>query len=195
MPQPGDLLLGGHAILIRGWKKINNVAYWVLVNSWGVNVGDNGLFYLPVGYSIDEAWMITEDQPVPGPEPTPVPELPLTVTTTSLPNGTINTPYSAKLAASGGEAPYAWSLQQYLSPFPGLSLSSDGIISGTPTQVGTTAFTVQVTDYLQNVATRSISITIVEPSPCKFGNGIVKALNLPAKLLGRKGRFFYLNPK
>jgi C1A family cysteine protease len=32
------------------------------------------------------------------------------------------------------------------------------------------------------------------PSPCKIGNSIVKTLNKVCTLLGRKGRFYYLNP-
>jgi len=34
-----------------------------------------------------------------------------------------------------------------------------------------------------------------EPSSCPLGNGVAKALNLLAKLMGRRGRFFYLNPR
>ena len=33
----------------------------------------------------------------------------LSITTTSLPGGTINVPYSSTLAATGGEPPYSWS--------------------------------------------------------------------------------------
>jgi len=71
MPSPGETLLGGHAILIRGWKNIDGQDYWILVNSWGTDIGDKGIYYLPVGYTIDEAWMITDDEPHPGPEPAP----------------------------------------------------------------------------------------------------------------------------
>ena len=64
----------------------------------------------------------------------------LTITTTSLPNGTVGTAYSQTLAATGGATPYTWSV--YSGSLPaGLSLgSSTGTISGTPT----TAQTVQL---------------------------------------------------
>ena len=45
----------------------------------------------------------------------------LTVTTTSLPGGTINTPYSATLGATGGEPPYNWSVIGGSLP-PGLGI-------------------------------------------------------------------------
>jgi hypothetical protein len=76
----------------------------------------------------------------------------LTITTTSLPSATINSPYSATLQATGGTAPYSW--QWVLDPTdhnppdqfpPGLSFS-DGTISGTPTQWGTFDFSVFVAD-------------------------------------------------
>ncbi len=73
MPQSNEYLLGGHAVLIRGWKKINNQPYWIVVNSWGTEVGDKGVYYLPFGYPLYEAWMITDDQPLPEPEPEPTP--------------------------------------------------------------------------------------------------------------------------
>jgi len=38
------------------------------------------------------------------------PPAPLAVGTTSLPNGEVNTAYSATLAATGGTAPYSWTL-------------------------------------------------------------------------------------
>lgn len=37
--------IGGHAIKIAGWTKINEVEYLVVQNSWGKGVGKDGLFY------------------------------------------------------------------------------------------------------------------------------------------------------
>ena len=65
---------------------------------------------------------------------------PLIVTTTSLPSADVGFDYldfssetglPVQLAASGGAPPYTWSLVNSLLP-GGLSLSSDGIISGVP---------------------------------------------------------------
>jgi hypothetical protein len=61
--------------------------------------------------------------------------LPAIVTTSPLPGANEGQPYSVQLAATGGLPPYAWSITGGALPV-GLTLSSTGIISGTPTQVG-----------------------------------------------------------
>jgi len=70
---------------------------------------------------------------------------PLTITTTSLPSGQVNSAYTATMAASGGTAPYSWLLSSGSLP-AGLTLSGSGQISGTATASGTFSFTVKVTD-------------------------------------------------
>jgi Putative Ig domain len=76
------------------------------------------------------------------------PTAPLTITTTTLPNGIVGTAYptGTQLQATGGVAPYTWTLVNATLP-PGLTLASNGAITGTPTQTGTfNTFTVQVAD-------------------------------------------------
>jgi subtilisin family serine protease len=86
---------------------------------------------------------------------------PLTVTTTSLPNGTQNAAYSTTLTATGGTTPYTWSISAGTLP-TGLSLvSSTGVISGTPSATGTSNFTVKVTDANSATATQPLSLTVV----------------------------------
>jgi len=84
----------------------------------------------------------------------------LGITTTTLIGGNLGVPYSATLTATGGTGSgYTWSaLGNNLSAY-GLSLSSSGQITGTPTQTGTVSFTAQVTDSI-NTATQPLSITI-----------------------------------
>jgi hypothetical protein len=81
------------------------------------------------------------------------------ITTTGLPNGSQVQSYSATLAATGGTQPYTWTILSGSLP-PGLSLSSAGVISGTPTAAGTFNFTVQVTDSASNSATKNLSIVV-----------------------------------
>jgi len=86
---------------------------------------------------------------------------PLTITTTSLPTGNINTPYSATLMANGGVPPYSWSLTSGSLP-AGLTLSAGGAISGTPTAGGVSNFSLQVADSQSSpqTATGQFSISI-----------------------------------
>ena len=62
---------------------------------------------------------------------------PLRVTTTSLPSGTYGQDYSAQLEAADGHGTYTWSLTSGELP-DGLTLSTDGLVSGTPDAAGTT---------------------------------------------------------
>ena len=93
----------------------------------------------------------------------PPPPPPLAITTTTLPGGTVGQPYSQSVTATGGAAPYSWSVVSGSLP-PGLTLSPTGTpsatLSGTPTTQGTFNFTVQVADTASATDTQALSITI-----------------------------------
>ncbi|MDR2523843.1 MAG: putative Ig domain-containing protein [Synergistaceae bacterium] len=82
----------------------------------------------------------------------------LTITTTTLPNGTVGTSYNAVLEATGASGPITWTLDSGSLP-SGLTLSGNGTISGTPTLSGTTNFTVKAASGTE-IATKALSITI-----------------------------------
>ena len=83
----------------------------------------------------------------------------LRITTTSLPDGRTNSPYSANLTASITGA--TWSVSSGSLP-DGLALtSSTGAISGTPTKAGTYTFTVKAVSGSQS-AEKSLSITVTQ---------------------------------
>lgn len=86
----------------------------------------------------------------------------LTVTTARLPNGVVGAPYAAALAATGGAAPYTWTVASGALP-PGLGLGADGTIGGTPTTPGGSSFVVRVRDAGQPslVATATLAITVL----------------------------------
>jgi hypothetical protein len=69
----------------------------------------------------------------------------ISITPTSLPDAQAGVGYSQQLTASGGTAPYSFSLTTGALP-DGLALSTSGTISGRPTAVGSFAFTVQAQD-------------------------------------------------
>ena len=81
-----------------------------------------------------------------------------TITTASLPSGTVGTEYSTTLAAEG-TAPITWSVSSGSLP-EGLSLDAGtGVISGTPTAEGESTFTVEAAnDYGSD--SREFTLTI-----------------------------------
>ena len=86
-------------------------------------------------------------------------------TAASLPNGTVGTPYSHTLTASG-DTPITWSIESGALP-AGLTISTAGVIAGNPTTAGAFNFTVKATNAAGSV-TKQLSITttsITNPPP------------------------------
>ncbi len=84
----------------------------------------------------------------------------------SLPFGIVNVAYSPtnnNVLASGGTAPYTYSLANGTLP-TGLTMSTLGVISGTPTAAGTSAFTLTATDADSCAGSQSFSITVFSQS-------------------------------
>jgi hypothetical protein len=88
----------------------------------------------------------------------------LSIATASLTAGTVNASYAATLAATGGTSPYAWTLASGTLP-AGLTLSTGGVISGTPTASGTSSLTVRVTDSSSPEQTASMALTLTVAPP------------------------------
>jgi hypothetical protein len=85
----------------------------------------------------------------------------LTITPNSVPNATAGSAYSQAFAVNGGISPYTWSSSGTLSP--GLTFSA-GLLSGTPTQGGTSNFTVRVVDTSGSFTTKAFSLTVTVPT-------------------------------
>ena len=89
----------------------------------------------------------------------------LVLETSNLPEGVVGLAYSQALAATGGTAPYTWSVTKGTLP-PGLKLqSSSGVISGTLTTAGSSTFTVQVKDSGKQSATGIFTIEVGASMP------------------------------
>lgn len=69
--------------------------------------------------------------------------------------------YSASLTASGGTAPYKFSLSSGNLPV-GLSISNSGAINGVPSESGDFSFVVNVTDYSKVQGNATISLTVYQ---------------------------------
>lgn len=87
---------------------------------------------------------------------------PALTTASPLAGGFVNATYSQTFAAGGGTAPYAYAISGGTLP-AGLSLSSAGVLSGTPTAGGIFSFTVQATDAVALTAQKAYSLTIQTP--------------------------------
>lgn len=192
--------MGGHASVIRGWKMIDDKLHWINTNSWGKDVGDKGTFYLPVdGWKFWEAWTIHPGAPSSEPDPpTAIPKLiPKTVYATT--KGFI----SIADSTTEPETRREWYVDGALS-------GVDQYLQKTFTTCGVHNFRLKIFDETANgVGEESQDIEIPElnpiptptptptptPSTCPRGNVVAKALNTVPALLGRRGRFYYLNPE
>ena len=82
----------------------------------------------------------------------------ITVNPLTLPNGTLQIPYSQTVSATGGTAPYLFAVSSGALPV-GLSLNvNTGLISGIPTVAAQSSFTISATDANNCVGTRSYAM-------------------------------------
>lgn len=91
----------------------------------------------------------------------------------TLPDATVGLAYSQMLTATGGTAPYQFAIEVGTtrfanSPPSGLTLSSDGLLSGAPTQAGTADFTVVVTDANGCAGFMTYSLVVNPEGDCAF---------------------------
>jgi hypothetical protein len=106
----------------------------------------------------------------------------------TLPNGAGASPYTATFTASGGIAPYTYAISAGALP-AGLTLSSAGVLSGTPAASGSFSFSVQATDstggtaatvsnaYTLQIATPTINITTALPPSLVLGGSYSQQLS------------------
>ncbi len=92
-----------------------------------------------------------------------------TIQTVSVRPGNVGEPYGAQLQATGGTGAYTWNVAQGTLP-QGLALSSGGLISGTPTTIGSSTFTVRVTDEAAASHSRTLSLVVAQIQ--ELSNGV-----------------------
>ena len=83
------------------------------------------------------------------------------ITSANLPSPFLGSTYSMQLQATGSNGPFTWTIGSGTLP-KGLTLSSTGLLSGTPVAPGTYDFTVSVADASNNIATMSYSLVVIQ---------------------------------
>ncbi|MCX6538475.1 MAG: IPTL-CTERM sorting domain-containing protein [Acidobacteria bacterium] len=89
----------------------------------------------------------------------------ITLLPATLPNGTVGVAYSQTITGSGGTAPYTFSVTAGTLP-AGLTLTSAGVLAGTPTTAGTSTVTIRGTDANGCVATLAYTMLIATQPGC-----------------------------
>ena len=128
---------------------------------------------------------------------------PLSITTTSLPNGTVGSSYVATLAAAGGTAPYSWSITSGALPSGLAFTTGSGVISGTPTvkvSASPIGFTVSDSSNPVKTAAGALALTVAAPvisvtvSPSRAGLTVTQRLALTATTNDTAGVTWSISP-
>ncbi len=106
---------------------------------------------------------------------------PITLLPPTLRNGTEGIAYNQTITASGGTAPYIFGVVAGSLP-PGLTLSSAGALSGSPTGAGSFTFTIRATDSAGCFGEQVYTIVINALGTCPTVT--VSPLTLPAAAAG-----------
>lgn len=138
----------------------------------GISLSDSGVFSgtftstsVPFTYQI--SYQVSDSAATPTSSTTTIPLNVLDKLTIS---GQFSNPVLGRFSndnifALGGRFPYTWSLVSGTPP-PGLAFTPGGFLTGTPTQLGSFTFTVQVQDSTNPIqtATKALTVTVV-PAP------------------------------
>ncbi|NTF46663.1 putative Ig domain-containing protein, partial [Rhizobium rhizogenes] len=119
----------------------------------------------------------------------------ITITPATLPAAVGGTAYSQALTAAGGLGSYTYTVTSGTLP-NGLTLSSAGLISGTPTAGGTSSFTVTAKDSANFTGSVAYNLTVTTPTitinPATLPSGaIAGAYSQPLTATGGVGSYSY----
>ena len=125
---------------------------------------------------------------------------------TNLPFGSVSTPYSTTLTATGGTGALTWTLAPSNADYPanylppGLTLAANGVLSGTPTASGQFSFALDVTDTAAHLLTRMFNISIYaagmfppiwQSQGPNFGTYSIGEVQIPLTATGGDGSYVW----
>jgi subtilisin family serine protease len=105
----------------------------------------------------------------------PAPAGPPSIATTRV-SASLLRPFTGQLSLAGSRRG-TWSIASGTLP-AGLRLSASGVVSGTPTDPGTSTVVVRFVDYVPNTATRTVTFTVAATTP------VIATTSLPAATAG-----------
>jgi hypothetical protein len=96
-------------------------------------------------------------------------------TTPAPPDATNGLAYAYQFSATGGYLPLSWAITAGAPP-TGLGLSSAGLLSGTPSAIGSFTFTVSVTDSAptRGMNSAAFTVTVTNPPPPVINSAVVR---------------------
>lgn len=113
------------------------------------------------------------------------------IATYLLPPATVGTPYSVVLERTGGFGPFAWQVSGGDLPL-GLSLSTDGVLAGTPISVADSFVpTLALTDSVGGSDAKSLALVVAPPAA---GTIIAAPLSSPPTINGSLAESFWTLP-
>ncbi len=133
---PGDLLKADYTF--AGWNTVSDGS--------GTSYQQGDTFSISGNTTLFAQW--TQNAP----------QVVITISPSTLPDGAVGTAYSQTLVASGGTAPYTFTETGNLPG--GLTLGSDGALTGTPTTAVASSFTVTATDAESNTGSQAYTLTV-----------------------------------
>lgn len=99
----------------------------------------------------------------------------------TLPKAIAGLEYTQVLTAQGGTAPYTFSINAGALP-PGLALTTAGVLSGTPTEIGDSSFTVTAIDALGFTGARAYTLAVSVPKPVPVSRVLAVTAGSPVML-------------
>ena len=113
----------------------------------------------------------------------------LTITTTSMPSGTVGSSYSFALNAQGGVSPYSWSIASGSLP-AGLQLNVTGLVAGSPSAASSQTIGFSVQDSAQHSAAAKLTLSIGAGTNGSTTSSLnITTTSLPAATVGSAYNF------
>ncbi|MBI4895560.1 MAG: PEGA domain-containing protein, partial [Candidatus Aenigmarchaeota archaeon] len=143
---PSGLTMSSSGLISGTPTASGTFTFTVNINVYNITYADPPYFY-----SISQTYTITIAPSSPS------------INTASLSSATQGSSYSQQISVSGGTSPYTYSILSGSLP-SGVTVSSSGLISGTPTASGTFTFTVKIVDSASQSTTKDFSLTVSAPA-------------------------------